>query len=162
VVFKNQQLTYQQLNDRANRWAKHLVKLGITAETIVALMGDRTIDFLTAMLATFKAGGAYLPLNPEHPIERTQQVLAQGKVPFVLAQQQYLSAVVSIVGGLENKPQILYVEDLDRLEYSTENLPIRSTPDNLAYIIYTQRSDARTTGNGESFICQNNRPKIKL
>jgi amino acid adenylation domain-containing protein len=146
VVFKNQQLTYQQLNDRANRWAKHLAKLGIAAETIVALMGDRTIDFLTAMLAIFKAGGAYLPLNPEHPVERTQQVLAQGKVPFVLAQQQYLSAVVSIVGGLKSKPQLLYIEDLDRLEYSTENLPIRSIPDNLAYVIYTSGSTGKPKG----------------
>jgi amino acid adenylation domain-containing protein len=146
VVFKNQQLTYQQLNDRANRWAKHLVKLGVEAETIVALMGDRTIDFLTAILAIFKAGGAYLPLNPEHPVERTQQILSQGKVPFILAQQQYLSAVVSIVGQLKIKPQVLYIEDLDRLEYSTENLPIRSTPDNLAYAIYTSGSTGTPKG----------------
>ncbi|WP_295615178.1 amino acid adenylation domain-containing protein [Chamaesiphon sp. GL140_3_metabinner_50] len=146
VVFNNQQLTYQQLNDRANRWAKHLVKLGVEAETIVALMGDRNIDFLTAVLAIFKAGGAYLPLNPEHPVERIQQVLSQGKVPFILAQQQYLSAVVSIVGQIEIKPQLLYIEDLDRLEYSTENLPIRSTPDNLAYIIYTSGSTGTPKG----------------
>jgi amino acid adenylation domain-containing protein len=146
VVFKNQQLTYQQLNDRANRWAKHLVKLGVETETIVALMGDRNIDFLTAVLAIFKAGGAYLPLNPEHPVERMQQVLSQGKVPFILAQQQYLSAVISIVGQLKIKPQLLYIEDLDRLEYSTENLPIRSTPDNLAYVIYTSGSTGTPKG----------------
>ncbi|PSB43501.1 non-ribosomal peptide synthetase [Chamaesiphon polymorphus] len=146
VVFKNQQLTYQQLNDRANRWARHLVELGVEAETIVALMGDRDIDFLTAILAVFKAGGAYLPLNPEHPAERIQQVLLQGKVPFVLAQQQYLSTVVSVVGQLETKPQILYIEELERLEYSTENLPIRSTPDNLAYVIYTSGSTGTPKG----------------
>jgi amino acid adenylation domain-containing protein len=146
VVFKNQQLTYQQLNDRANRWAKYLVELGIEAETIVALIGDRDIDFLTAILAVFKAGGAYLPLNPEHPPERTQQVLLQGKVPFVLAQQQYLSLVVSVVGQLETKPQLSYIEDLDRLDYSTANLPIRCTPDNLAYVIYTSGSTGTPKG----------------
>jgi amino acid adenylation domain-containing protein len=142
VVFKNQQLTYQQLNDRANRWAKYLVELGVAAESIVALMGDRNIDFLTAILAVFKAGGAYLPLDPEHPPERTQQVLVQAQVPFVLAQSQF----ISIVEQLEPKSQLLDIKDLDLLKYPPENLPVRSTPANLAYVIYTSGSTGTPKG----------------
>jgi non-ribosomal peptide synthetase component F len=140
VVFNDRQLTYQQLNARANRWARHLVELGVQAETIVALMGDRSIDFLTAMLAVFKAGGAYLPLNPDHPTERTQQVLAQSQVPLLLAQSS-LSVVLSpVLAQLETKPQLSYFADIDLLAYNSENLDIRSNPDNLAYVIYTSGS----------------------
>ncbi len=142
VAFKNQQLTYQQLNDRANRWAKYLVELGVESETIVALMGDRNIDFLTAILAVFKAGGAYLPLDPEHPPERMQQILVQAQVPFVLAQSQF----ISIVEQLEPKSQLLDIKDLDLLKYPPENLPARSTPDNLAYVIYTSGSTGTPKG----------------
>jgi amino acid adenylation domain-containing protein len=146
VECAGKQLTYQQLNDRANRWAKHLVKLGVEAETIVALVGDRNIDFLTAILAVFKAGGAYLPLNPAHPIDRLQQVLTQGKVTLVLAEHQWRSVVEPLVMNLEPTLAREYLEDLDSLDYSKENLPVRSAPTNLAYVIYTSGSTGTPKG----------------
>jgi amino acid adenylation domain-containing protein len=146
VECAGKQLTYQQLNDRANRWARHLVKLGVQTETIVALLGDRNIDFLTAILAVFKAGGAYLPLNPVHPIDRLQQVLTQGKVTLVLAEHQWRSVVEPIVTNLKPTLSREYLEDLDRLDYSTENLPVRSVPTNLAYVIYTSGSTGTPKG----------------
>jgi surfactin family lipopeptide synthetase A len=146
VVYKKQHLTYQQLNARANRWARHLVTVRVGLETIIALMCDRNIDFLTAMLAIFKAGGAYLPLNPKHPATRTQQVLAQSQVPLILAEKNWEGMLSPIVAQLETKPQLLYIEDLDQLEYSSENLPARCCPDNLAYVIYTSGSTGTPKG----------------
>ncbi len=146
VRFNDRQLTYHQLNARANRWARHLVELGVGAETIVALMCDRNIDFLTAMLAVFKAGGAYLPLNPDYPATRTQQVLAQSQVALLLSEQKWEAIISPIVEGLETKPQLLCLEDLDRVEGATENLPIRCTPNNLAYVIYTSGSTGTPKG----------------
>ncbi|BAZ14313.1 amino acid adenylation domain-containing protein [Calothrix sp. NIES-4071] len=142
VVFENQQLTYQQLNARANRWARHLVSLGVGAETIVALNSERNIDFLTAMLAVFKAGAAYLPLNPDHPTERNRQVLEQSQVSLVLS----ASSWSSLVNHLETEPQLLLLEDLDSFDYSSQNLPVRSTPENLAYVIYTSGSTGKPKG----------------
>jgi amino acid adenylation domain-containing protein len=146
VIFNQQQLTYHQLNARANRWARHLVKLGVGLEKVVALMGDRNIDFLTAILAIFKAGGAYLPLNPAHPVERNQQVLAQSQVPLLLAAQNLKGMLSPIVAKLESKPQLLDLEDLDALEYASDNLAVRSCPDNLAYVIYTSGSTGTPKG----------------
>jgi amino acid adenylation domain-containing protein len=146
VIFNQQQLTYHQLNARANRWARHLVELGVGLEKIVGLMGDRNIDFLTAMLAIFKAGGAYLPLNPAHPAERNQQVLAQSQVTLVLAQQNYQGMLAPIVAQLESQPQLLDLEDLDRLEYDSDNLVARCCPGNLAYVIYTSGSTGTPKG----------------
>jgi amino acid adenylation domain-containing protein len=141
-----QQLTYRELNARANRWARHLVDLGVGAETIVAVMGDRHIDFLTAILAVFKAGGAYLPLNPEHPAERTHQVLAQSQVPLILAQSSLSVSLSQVCSQLATKPQLVYFTDIDLLAASSENLATRSTPNNLAYVIYTSGSTGTPKG----------------
>ncbi len=146
VVFADKQLTYQELNARANRWARHLVELGVGAEIVVALMCDRNLDFLTAMLAIFKAGGAYLPLSPDHPAERLQQILSKSRVPLVLAGKQRESVVSPIIDQLEITTQLVYIEDLDQLDRSTDNLPIRCTPDNLAYVIYTSGSTGTPKG----------------
>ena len=141
VVHEDQQLTYQQLNARANRWARHLVEQGVGAETIVALLCDRNIDFLTGMLAVFKAGGAYLPLNPLHPPERIDQVLSQSQVPLVLSASCYSSLVTNV-----DTSELLLLEDLDCQQYSSENLPARCNPNNLAYVIYTSGSTGKPKG----------------
>jgi amino acid adenylation domain-containing protein len=146
VVFQDQQLTYQQLNTHANIWARHLVEQGVQAETIVALICDRNIDFLTAMLAVFKAGGAYLPLNPHHPPERLHQVLSQSQVPLVLTSSCWASKVSPIINDLDTPPQLLYLDPLDSLAKESENLPVRCSPDNLAYVIYTSGSTGQPKG----------------
>jgi amino acid adenylation domain-containing protein len=138
-------LTYQALNDRANRWARKLVELGVGAETIVALVTDRHLDFLTAILAVFKAGGAYLPLNPYHPTERIQQVLAQSKAPLILTSNSWTSMLEPIVSSLPNS-HLLDFSQLNAPEYSSANLPIRCTPANLAYVIYTSGSTGKPKG----------------
>jgi surfactin family lipopeptide synthetase A len=139
VSCADRQLTYQQLNDRANRWAHQLVERGVAAETLVALLGDRNIDFLTAMLAVFKAGGAYLPLNPQHPVDRIHQVLEQSQAPLVLCGSQYRALI-------DNSRQSIVLEDLDKVAASSDNLPIRCTPDNLAYVIFTSGSTGKPKG----------------
>jgi hypothetical protein len=123
VVCADRHLTYQQLNDRANRWARGLVERGVAAETLVALILDRNIDFLTAILAVFKAGGAYLPLNPHHPAERIRQVLAQSQVSIVLSASPDSSLAVE-------SSQVLPIEELDPKEQCSNSAgcSITSTP----------------------------------
>ncbi|MBW4508479.1 MAG: amino acid adenylation domain-containing protein [Scytonematopsis contorta HA4267-MV1] len=146
VVFEEQQLTYQELNARANIWARYLVEQGVGAETIVALLSERNIDFLTAMLAVFKAGGAYLPLNPEHPLERIQQVLSQSQVPLILTASLWESMLSPMLSSLDSKPQLLCLEKFDSLDYESKNLPVRCKPENLAYVIYTSGSTGEPKG----------------
>ncbi|HEX8116317.1 MAG TPA: condensation domain-containing protein, partial [Pyrinomonadaceae bacterium] len=80
-----ERLTYAELNARANRLAHFLVERGVGPETVVALLDHRGVSLLTAVLAVFKAGGAYLPLDPRHPAARQAQVLAQSGAAMVLA-----------------------------------------------------------------------------
>ena len=142
VVFQEQQLTYHQLNTRANRWARYLVEQGVEPETVVALLCDRNIDFLTAILAIFKAGGVYLPLNPQHPPNRIHQLLEQSQVFSVLTTKPYSSLVTDLSPPVKS----LLVEDLESQEYESENLPVRCSPDNLAYVIYTSGSTGKPKG----------------
>ncbi|MBW4508478.1 MAG: amino acid adenylation domain-containing protein [Scytonematopsis contorta HA4267-MV1] len=147
VVFEDQKLTYQQLNARANIWARYLVEQGVgTEKIIVALLCERNIDFLTAMLAIFKAGGAYLPLNPHHPPERTAQILSQSQVPLILSAKSWESMVSPILDSLETFPQLLYIEGLEQQDYEPENLPVRCNPRSLAYVIYTSGSTGKPKG----------------
>ncbi len=145
VSFEDRSLTYQELNDRANRWANYLVELGVGAETVVALVADRNLDFLTAMLAVFKAGGAYLPLNPHHPAERIGQVLTQSQVPLILTSSAWLSILEPIASSLD-RSQIIDFKQLNTPNYPSENLPIRCTPANLAYVIFTSGSTGKPKG----------------
>ncbi len=146
VSFGDRHLTYQQLNVRANQWARHLVELGVGAETIVALVSDRNPDFLTAMLAVFKAGGAYLPLNPHHPAERIQQVISQSQVSLILTSSSWTSMLAAIANSLDNSPQLIDFHQLNTEYYSSENLPVRCSPSNLAYVIYTSGSTGKPKG----------------
>jgi amino acid adenylation domain-containing protein len=139
TVYQDQQFTYQQLNDRANQWATVLVQQGVGAETLVALLEERNLDFLTAMLAIFKAGGAYLPLNPQHPSDRIAQVLRESQVSFLLGSQRWHSLVDA------SSLQWLDVEDLDTAP-PADNLPVRCSPNSLAYVIYTSGSTGTPKG----------------
>jgi amino acid adenylation domain-containing protein len=142
VVFEGKQLTYTQLNAQANRLAWILVEQGVGPDTIVTLLVERSIDFLSAMMAVFKAGGAYLPVDPHHPAQRLCQVLQQSQTPLVLATSKFKAVVSQAIGDLPSgkQPQVLLIEELLEQQQSDENLPLCCTPSNLAYVIYTSGS----------------------
>lgn len=141
-------LTYRQLNERANRWARTLVTQGVTADVVVALYWARDLDFLTAILAIFKAGGAYLPLDPQTPPARLGQILAQSRTPLVLTNAAFLPVVEASLVDLPEaaRPQVRRIETLLDGSESGENLPPRNRPNALAYVIYTSGSTGLPKG----------------
>jgi amino acid adenylation domain-containing protein len=141
-------LTYRQLNERANRWARSLVTQGVTADVIVALYWTRDIDFLTAILAIFKAGGAYLPLDPQTPPARLGQILAQSRTPLLLTKANFLSAAQTALATMteEAAPTLLLAENLAQTAAESANLPARNGPADLAYVIYTSGSTGTPKG----------------
>jgi amino acid adenylation domain-containing protein len=144
VVCEQEQLSYQELNQRANHLARSLQALGVGPETIVPLLAERGIDFLIAILAVFKAGGAYLPLDPRHPPSRIRQILQHSGSRFVLAAKDF-APLLSMQA--ETSPRVLYLEDLQLQNGHAEgNLPVRVTPRNLAYVIYTSGSTGLPKG----------------
>ncbi|HJT57683.1 MAG TPA: amino acid adenylation domain-containing protein [Ktedonobacteraceae bacterium] len=147
VLYQQDSLTYRQLNERANRLAHHLRSLGVGPDTLVCLLAERGIDLLTAILAVFKAGGAYLPLDPHYPPARMRHVIEHSHAPFVLTAQSFVSQITNVLADLPGKPQTLILEDiLNQHDRCTDNLPLLATPHHLAYVIYTSGSTGAPKG----------------
>ncbi len=147
VLFEEEALTYQQLNQRANRLARKLVEHGVGPSVVVALLDKRGINLLTAILAVFKAGGAYLPLDPDHPAERISQVLQQSQTPLVLIANDFEDTIADVMEIIPTKqPQALHLEAALAFEASNDNLPPRSKINDLAYVIFTSGSTGLPKG----------------
>jgi amino acid adenylation domain-containing protein len=146
VVFENRQLTYQELNTQANQLAHHLRSLGVTAETIVGIYLDRSLDMLIGLLGILKAGGVYIPLDPSYPADRIAFMLADSQAPVLLTQQS-LSGQLEPLCGADRR--VLVCIDRDRATIATQsdkNLFDIIAGDNLAYIIYTSGSTGKPKG----------------
>jgi amino acid adenylation domain-containing protein len=141
VVCGDSRLTYRELNERANRLAWRLRKLGVGPEVLVGLCVERSLEMVVGLLAILKAGGAYVPLDPALPQERLAFMLSDAK-PRVLLIQQRLQP---------NMPWAGNVVPLDAdwegmAEESRDNPGECSAPGNLAYVIYTSGSTGQPKG----------------
>ncbi|MFK0731302.1 MAG: amino acid adenylation domain-containing protein, partial [Gloeotrichia echinulata HAB0833] len=141
VVWENQQLTYWELNQRANQLAHHLQTLGVGPEVLVGICVERSLQMLVGLLGILKAGGAYVPLDPEYPRERLAYMLNDSQVQVLLTQSHLLES-------LPDHQQIICL-DTDWLFISsqTPSNPISGAiSSNLAYVIYTSGSTGMPKG----------------
>jgi amino acid adenylation domain-containing protein/thioester reductase-like protein len=140
LVFENQQLTYQQLNQRANQLAHYLRKLGVKPETLVGICVERSLEMIIGILGIIKAGGAYVPLDPTYPEERLNFMLEDAKVEILLTQQHLQNKLLT-------QSQINLDSDWEKIaQESTDNPVNTTTADNLVYIIYTSGSTGKPKG----------------
>jgi aspartate racemase len=143
VIFGDQELTYRELNSRANRIAHYLRKLGVGPEVLVGVCAKRSLDMVIGLLGILKAGGAYVPLDPAYPKERLAFVLQDAQVSVLLTEQQLLDALPTASG--ERRVCL----DTDRRQFSEQidaNPEHTTTSKNLAYVIYTSGSTGKPKG----------------
>jgi len=148
VISRGERLTYHQLNCDANRMARLLVEYGVGPGVVVPILTDRGSNLLIAMIAVFKAGGAYLPLDPFHPPERLRQVLDQSESRLVLVADNFAENIAKVLEGKipGRRPQVLVIESLLQQEQSESNLTNDAVPNDLAYVIYTSGSTGAPKG----------------
>ncbi|MGA8027354.1 MAG: non-ribosomal peptide synthetase [Bryobacteraceae bacterium] len=139
---ENRQLTFLELNQRANRLARHIQTLGVGAETPVGLYFERSVDFVVAALAVLKAGGAYVPLDTAYPPARIDAILKDAGAPVLLS-HKWIAA--SLAGG-PWKTVDLNIDAATIESYSAASLVAEVTGRELAYIIYTSGSTGRPKG----------------
>ncbi|MSU51933.1 MAG: non-ribosomal peptide synthetase [Opitutaceae bacterium] len=135
-------ICYDELNAKANRLAWHLRGMGVGPDVPVALMMGRSCDAIIAMLAVLKAGGFFVPLNPDDPLERVSQLLEEIQPTVVLAQDALLDRL---------PPLFAYVLAIDSNEAAfaeerADNPPAINTPDDLAYLMHTSGSTGTPKG----------------
>jgi len=147
VVYKNQQLTYGELNARANRLAHYLRHIGVGQEVLVGICLERSIDQVVGWLATYKAGGAYVPLDPGYPKELLTFMLEDSAPLALLTSGQYEAQLAD----LSKCPHLI---DLSAqcpawARFPDTNLDIKTVglkPEHLAYVIYTSGSTGKPKG----------------
>ena len=145
VTFERQQLTYRELNQKANQLAHHLLSLGVKAETLVGICVERSLEMVIGLLGILKAGGAYVPLDPNYPAERLIYMLDDAQVSILLTQS-------SLVQSLPQHSAQVVCLDSDWVsikQQSTANYQAEIDTANLVYVIYTSGSTGNPKGGNE-------------
>ncbi|MFT6777843.1 MAG: amino acid adenylation domain-containing protein [Paraglaciecola sp.] len=149
LVFKEQSLSYVQLNIRANQMAHHLVKLGVKPDDRVALCVDRSIEMVIAILAILKAGGAYVPMDPNYPTERLAHMM-QDSAPVALLTTSSLIEQITLTEActLVILDEILELQNITpgHTDNNINRNDIYLNNNNLAYVIYTSGSTGKPKG----------------
>ncbi|MEF7613131.1 amino acid adenylation domain-containing protein [Aquincola sp. MAHUQ-54] len=138
-----QQLSYAQMNTRANQLAHWLRAAGVGPEVVVGIALPRSLDMIVAMLAVLKAGGAYLPLDADYPPERLAFMLSDAQVPVLLSHQGV--ALPALQGGVRRLDLDAAWPELQARQPAHDPAPLAG-PQHLAYLIYTSGSTGRPKG----------------
>jgi len=146
VVFEGEQLTYAELDQRANQLAHYLRARGVASDDIVGILTERSVEMVVSLLGVLKAGAAYLPLDPSYPPERLSFMLADAGLRFVISHR----ATEAMLPALTSDSSI-NVLSLDAEWTTVAAQPatapvVHTAPDNLAYVLYTSGSTGQPKG----------------
>ncbi|MDE5457022.1 amino acid adenylation domain-containing protein [Bradyrhizobium sp. CSA112] len=146
LVFGDQQVGYGDLNARANRLARRLQGHGIGRDRLVGLALERSVELIVGVLAVLKAGGAYLPLDPDYPPDRLLHMLRDSGATLVLTQGRLLERLAPVIAGAAVEAWTIEAEGEAQTEETARNLDVSLHPDGLAYVMYTSGSTGMPKG----------------
>jgi len=143
VACQGKELNYKELNDRANQLARYLIRQGVGPETRVGICVERSLEMVIGLLGTWKAAGAYVPLEPTYPDDRLKLIVKDAGIRFLITGRQ-------LADRYSDQPSLQLI-DLDKdweaiAQQSPENIHAPLTPDHAAYVIYTSGSTGKPKG----------------
>ena len=141
LVFKDQSLSYAELNARANRLAHYLIGMGVRPETRVGIAVERSVEMVVGLLGILKAGGGYVPLDPDYPSDRLAYMVEDSGIELLLT-QRHLVASLPLADGLS----VIELDQLDVTHHASTNPEVALHGEHLAYVIYTSGSTGRPKG----------------
>ncbi len=144
VIANGKTLTFRQLNENANKVANRLLELGLKPESMVGVMLPRTVDVYAVRQGVMKAGGAFLPIDPEYPDERISYILEDSGAGFVIMPEEIRKERSRFADQLP--AQILILEELLAEGGNTQNPHLEIKPEHLCYCIYTSGSTGKPKG----------------
>ncbi|MGG7175941.1 amino acid adenylation domain-containing protein, partial [Clostridium paraputrificum] len=139
VVFEDEEITYKELNKRANSLARILRKKGVGSDVVVGIMVERSVEMIVSIISILKAGGAYLPIDLSYPKERVEFILQNSRCKVLLTQKNILEDIVF-------EGNVICVEEESLYQESSRNLIKKSNTDDLVYIIYTSGTTGEPKG----------------
>ncbi|MCF6434835.1 non-ribosomal peptide synthetase [Pseudoalteromonas sp. MMG022] len=144
VVCDDQQLTYSQLNERANQIAHYLMTQGVEADELVGLYAERSLEMIVGILAILKSGAAYVPLDPDYPDSRIEYMLEDSDIRIVLTQSHLQETIPT------DQQLLVLVDEPERYEgFRKDNISAEEanvSVGDLAYVIYTSGSTGKPKG----------------
>jgi amino acid adenylation domain-containing protein len=149
AVHGDRQWTYGQLNGRANKLARALLARGLDREGVVAVVTERNLDWMAAVLAIFKAGGAYLPIEPHFPADRIARMLSRAGCRIVLTERGSTTTLDHALDSLSGV-RTLYIDAACEADHADGDLGVSVASDQLAYIYFTSGS----TGEPKGVMCE--------
>ncbi len=152
LVFEGRTLSYAELNARANQLAHYLIGLGVNPETRVGIAVERSIEIVVGLLAILKAGGTYVPLDPDYPSDRLAYMIEDSGIELLLT-QQHLRESLPVAESLN----VIEMDQLDVTPYSSTNPEVALHGEHLAYVIYTSGSTGRPKGAANRHYALSNR-----
>jgi len=142
LICGEQKLTYQQLDEHANRLAGYLISLGVQPDELVGVCITRSLDMVVAILGVIKAGGAYVPLDPTHPAERLSFILEDASTNIVITQ----SKLLDLFCDQKIKTICVDVDEQKINQFPASKPNTAVTAENLLYVIYTSGSTGNPKG----------------
>ena len=149
AVHGDRRWTYRELNARANRLGRALLARGLRREEVVAVVTERNLDWLAAVLAVFKAGGVYLPIEPHFPADRIAATLSRAGCETVLTEPGSTATLEAALSTLPGT-QMLFIGEACAEDHADDDLGVSVAADQLAYIYFTSGS----TGEPKGAMCE--------
>ncbi|PCK33708.1 non-ribosomal peptide synthetase [Pseudoalteromonas piscicida] len=142
LIFNTQTISYAELNQRANQLAHYLLSQGIRAEDRIGMALDRGVEMYIALFAIWKAGAAYVPLDPSYPKDRLVHMVSDSEVKLVLTNE----VLISHIPATEHKVEVVAYEQLKLSNFAMTNPAVVLHREQLAYVIYTSGSTGLPKG----------------
>jgi amino acid adenylation domain-containing protein len=149
VVHQDREWTYRELNARANRLGRGLQARGLRREGVVAVVTERNLDWMASVIAIFKAGGVYLPIEPHFPADRIARTLSRADCTLVLTEPGSTTTLDKALDTLPGVQKVL-VDTAYAEQHATDDLGVAVAADQLAYIYFTSGS----TGEPKGAMCE--------
>lgn len=150
LSFNGFELTYKELDEKANQLAWFIRSKGIIQNSIVAIIFKRSIEMIVSILAILKAGGAYLPIDPMYPIERIDSIIEDSGAKLVLTQKNIFDQANISENGMfhRNNIELVFLNDVEYLlsQYEKNYIQNINVPGDVAYVLYTSGSTGKPKG----------------